>query len=92
MVVAVTHLLTREVCLLAALVEVRATVVEVVMLLSELVQAYLVELEIFQMIKTVWSLLLVAAVVVVGTHLLAQEVLTHLLVKVINLNLTSYIN
>jgi len=91
-VVAVTHLLTREVCLLAALVEVRATVVEVVMLLSELVQAYLVELEIFQMIKTVWSLLLVAAVVVVGTHLLAQEVLTHLLVKVINLNLTSYIN
>ena len=73
-VVVVTHLMTLEVCLLVALVEVRATDVE------EVIQAYLLEREILQMVKITWDLLL--AVVVVGTHLLTLEVLTLLLVEV----------
>ena len=72
--VVVTHLMTLEVCLLVALVEVRATDVE------EVIQAYLLEREILQMVKITWDLLL--AVVVVGTHLLTLEVLTLLLVEV----------
>ena len=72
--VVVTHLMTLEVCLLVALVEVRATDVE------EVIQAYLLEREILQMVKITWDLLL--AVVVVGTHLLTLEVLTLLLVDV----------
>ena len=72
-----------------ASVEVWATVVEVVILLSGLVQA-LLEVEIPQIVKITWGLL---AVVVVGTHLLAWELnlelVTLLLVKVIYLNLVT---